>query len=95
MRYYIFRAIYFSLIIRGIYRSGTDNQSISEFIDWSYLFTDMYALPRAAVQIAQEINEAERPGWMRGRASKGPRDQFQNSELFLFLWLSAWRLGGT
>ena len=38
----------------GAHRSRTENEDLSEFIDWSYSSTGIYALPRAAALIAQE-----------------------------------------
>ena len=35
-------------------RPGTENQNLSEFIAWPYLFTGIYAVPRAATQITQK-----------------------------------------
>ena len=45
-------------MLGGAHRPGT-------FIGWPYLSMGVYALPRAA-DSPREINEAERPAWMRG-----------------------------
>ena len=46
----VFRVIYLFLavarLLDGTHRLGTENQNLSEFIDWPYLFTEMYAFTR-------------------------------------------------
>ena len=68
-----------------------ENLNLSEFINWSCLLTEIHALPRAVAHIAQEINEAERPGCMPGgRAIKVLRDQISpkiSDSFYLFGYL--------
>ena len=45
MRSYIFRVIYLSLVVGGARKSETEIQNLVEFMDWPYLFTEIYALP--------------------------------------------------
>ena len=61
----MFRVIYLSLTARlfgGARRPGTENQNHIEFTCWPCLFTEIYALPRAAAQIAQEKQMRRKTG---------------------------------
>ena len=50
---------------------GPQIQNLLEFIDWPYLSVEIHMLPRIAADNLREINEAERPGWIRG--SRDPK----------------------
>ena len=73
----------------GVRRPGTE-----KFIGWPCLFTEISALPRAAVQIAQENEWGGKTGLDAGAArSKGRVTKkflrISNFELFLSLSLAA------
>ena len=76
----MFHVIYLSLVVGAAVRTSayTRDGEPKSFRIYRLVVPvhgDLCAPPNRRADSPGEINEADRPGWMRGRAIKGPRDQ--------------------
>ena len=61
----------------------------------AFVHGDLCTPPSRHADSPREINEAEKPGWMRGRMIKGPRDQKSPKILSFFYLFGCLRRGST